>query len=103
MFSNLLMGSTSGTAPTQIGVDSTSATVVSENLNRVGLIMTNLSDGTVYLGFGANAAVLGSGIPMLPGGGNFSMDDYTATKEAIQAIAHTDNALLSIQEFVIRS
>lgn len=97
------MGSTSGSAPTQIGVDSASATVVSENLSRSGLVLTNLSDGTIYLGFGANAAVLGSGIPVLPGGGNFSMDDYTATKEAIQAIGHNTDGLLAVQEFVIRS
>ncbi len=100
---NLTVGTSSGSAPTQIDVDTASKIVVAENYSRVGLVMTNLSDGTMYLGFGTNAAVLNSGIPVLPGGGNFSMDDYTYVKEAVNAIAHSDNALLAIQEFVIRS
>lgn len=99
----MIPGATSGAAPVQIAVTTLSATVLADNYNRYGLVMTNLSDGTIYLGFGPNAAVLGSGIPVLPGGGNFSMDEFTFVKEAIQAIGHLSNGLLSIQEFVIRS
>ena len=97
------LNTSSGAAPAQIDVDSASKQLVAENYARAGLVMTNLSDGTVYIAFGGNAAVLGSGIVLLPGGGNFSMDDFIFTKEAVNGIAHTDNALLSVQEFVIRS
>lgn len=93
----------SAAAPVQIDVDTASATVLAENYSRYGLLLTNLSSGTMYLAFGTNAAVVGSGVPILPDGGTFSMDDYTFTKEAIQAIAHSDNSLLAIQEFLIRS
>mgnify|MGYP001559413783 CR=1 FL=1 len=96
-------GPVSGSAPTQIDVDTASKEVVAENYSRVGLVLMNLSTGTVYLGFGTNAAVVGSGIPLLPSGGNWSMDDYTYTKEAINAIAHSNNSLLAIQEFVNRA
>lgn len=100
---NIHTGSVSASAPTQVDVDTASKTVVAENLDRVGLVLTNLSTGTMYLGFGTNSAVLNSGIALLPSGGNFSMDDYIFTKEAIQAIAHSDNSLLAVQEFVNRA
>lgn len=100
---NILVGTSSGATPAQVGVDSTSAEAVAENYSRVGLVMTNLSDSTMYIAFGSNTAVLGSGIPLLPGGGNFSMDEYVYTKEAINAISHSDNSLLAVQEFVVRS
>lgn len=93
----------SGAAPTQIDVDTTSKEVVAENYSRYGLVVTNLSSGTMYLAFGTNSAVVGSGIPILGNGGNWSMDEFNFTKEAINAIAHSNNALLAIQEFVIRS
>lgn len=96
-------GTVSGSAPQHIDVDSASKEVLAENYSRYGLVLTNLSDGTMYLAFGTNAAVLKKGIVLLPHGGNWSMDDYNFTKEAIQGIAHTDNAVLAIQEFVIRS
>ena len=99
----MFTGPTSASAPTQIDVDTASKEVVAENYNRVGLVMTNLSDGTMYIAFGTNAAVVGSGIVILGSGGNFSMDDYIYTKEAVNAIAHSNNSLLAVQEFVVRS
>ncbi len=93
----------SGAAPTQIDVDAASKTVVAENYNRYGIVLTNLSTGTMYLAFGGNAAVVGSGVVLLPHGGNWSMDEFTFTKEAIQSIAHANNSLLSIQEFEVIS
>lgn len=100
---NLHAGATSASAPTQIDVDTASKTVVAEEYGRSGLVLTNLSSGTIYIAFGSNAAVVGSGIPILADGGNFSMDDYIYTKEAVQAIAHSNNSLLAIQEFVVRT
>ena len=93
----------SGAAPTQIDVDTASKTVVSENYNRYGIVLTNLSTGTMYLAFGANTAVVGSGVVLLPHGGNWSMDEFNFTKEAVQAIAHANNSLLAIQEFTVSS
>lgn len=93
----------SASAPTQVGVDTTSAEVVAENYSRYGLVLTNLADGTIYLGFGTNTAVVGSGVIIPPYGGNWTMDDYNFTKEAVNAIAHSNNSALAIQEFVIRS
>ncbi len=98
-----IQGTVSGATPVQVAVDATSATVLAESYSRYGLVMTNLSSSTMYLAFGTNTAVLGSGIPILPFGGNWSMDDYNFTKEAIQAIAHSNDSALAIQEFVIRS
>lgn len=93
----------SGAAPAQIDVDTASKEVVAENYNRVGLLLTNLASGTMYLAFGTNAAVVGSGPVLGPDGGSFSMDDFSFTKEAVNAIAHSNNSLLAIQEFVVRS
>lgn len=98
-----VQGTVSGATPIQVGVDTASAVALAENYSRYGLVMTNLSSSTMYLAFGTNAAVIGSGIPLLPFGGNWSMDDYNFTKETINAIAHSDNSALAIQEFVIRS
>lgn len=99
---NILSGTSSGSAPTQIDVDTVTKEVVAENYSRVGLVLTNLSDGTMYISFGTNGATLNTGIPILPGGGTFNMEDYTYTKEAVNAIAHSSNALMAIQEFVVR-
>lgn len=96
------LGVSSGAAPAQVDVDTTSKQVVAENYGRAGLYLTNLSTGTMYLGFG-NTAVVGSGAVLLPSGGSFSMDEYSFTKEAVHAIAHANNSLLAIQEFVVRS
>lgn len=100
---NILSGTATGSAPTQIDVDSTSKEIVAENYGRVGLVLVNLSDNTAYIAFGTNAAVVGSGIVVLPFGGSFAMNEYTYSKEAVNAISHADNSLLSIQEFVSRA
>ena len=92
-----------GAAPTQVGVDTTSAEAVAENYSRYGIVLTNLSSGTIYLGFGSNAAVVGSGVALLGNGGNWSMDEFNFTKEAVNAIAHSNNALLAVQEFIVRA
>lgn len=99
---NFFSGTASGSAPTQVDVDSTEKEVVAENYSRSGLVLTNLSAGTMYLGIN-NTALLGSGISLVGNGGVWVMDEFTYTKESIHAIAHSDNSLLAIQEFVVRS
>ena len=84
---NILTGSITGSAPTQASVGVASATAVAFNSGRTGLVLTNLSTGTMYLGFGANAAVVGSGI-VLVAGGTWTMDEFNFSKEAVNAIAH---------------
>lgn len=85
--------------PLQVSIGATSAEAVPQNNYRVGMLLTNISDSTIYLAFGVNPAVIGSGVPLLPRGGNFSMDDYIYTKESVNAIAHTANSALAVQEF----
>jgi hypothetical protein len=87
-----------GIAPATANVTATSGTVVSSNLNRKGLIITNLTSTRVFLAFGSNPAVSNRGI-MLANGGTFVMDAYTFTTEAIQAITTLGSSALSIQEF----
>jgi len=90
----------SAQAPTQVAVGIASAEVVAQNNYRVGMLLTNISDSTIYLAFASNTAVVGSGVTLLPQGGSFSMDDYIYTKESVNAIAHTAGSALSVQEFV---
>lgn len=96
------LGVSSASTPTQVSIGVASTAAVEENYNRVGLLLVNLSTGTMYLAFGTTA-VLGSGAVLLPSGGSFSMDDFSYTKEAVNVIAHSANSLLAIQEFVVRS
>lgn len=99
---NFYSQTSTASAPTQVAVGATSTAAVSENYSRVGLILVNLSDSTMYIGFGATA-VLGSGVVILPFGGAFSMNEFFYTKEAVNVIAHTADSLLAVQEFVVRA
>lgn len=101
---NVLTGSILASAPTQTSVGVASAQLVAYNAQRVGLIVTNISTGTVYLGVGvSNAAVVGSGIVLTSNGGSWAMDEYTYTVEQINAIAHVAATSVAVQEFVNRS
>lgn len=101
---NVLTGKILASAPTQGSAGVASSLLVAFNAQRVGLIVTNISNGTIYLGIGAgNAAVVGSGITLNPNGGTWSMDDYTYTVEQINSIAHQAASSVAIQEFVDRS
>lgn len=93
------IGTVSGSVPSMAGVGTTSERIVAENYSRVGLMITNISDGTVYLGIG-NTATLKAGIVLNAGGGAWSMDDYSYSKEAITAIAHSGTLVIAFQEFV---
>ena len=99
--SNIYVSPASGQTPRQRGVTTTSAEVLGDNPSRQGLVMVNLSDSTLYIAFG-NSAVVGSGLPILPYGGGFTMNDYTFCKESVEAIGTSAGQLLAIQEFVHR-
>lgn len=84
-------------SPTAVSVGNTSASAVASNANRKGLVLTNTSTHTISLGIGA-AAVVNSGITLLPGG-VWVMDEFTFTTGAINAIASVASSNLAAQEF----
>lgn len=85
-------------APTAASVGIASGAAVAINANRKGLILINTSANYISLGFGANAAVLYSGITLNPNGGTFVMDEFTFTTQAVNAIASGATSNLAIQE-----
>ena len=101
---NILTGSIVASAPTQASSGVASGQLVAFNAQRVGLIITNISSGTIYIGIGTgNAAVVGSGITLVANGGSWTMDEYTYTVEQINSIAHQAASSVAIQEFVNRA
>lgn len=84
-------------SPTAASIGVASASALVANANRTGLVLTNTSNATISLGLGVSA-VLNSGITLYPGG-VWSMDQFTFTKAAINAIAGLAASNLSIQEF----
>ena len=87
----------SGPGSASVGV--ASAEAVPANGNRKGLVVTNLSDNTISLGFGA-AAVLNAGITLLAQGGSWTMTRETYTTQQVRAIASGAASTLAFQEFV---
>jgi len=86
-----------GSSPTFATVGVTSAQAVASNANRKGLVLINTSANTISLAFGANAAVLSSGITLTPNG-VWVMDEYTFSTSAINAIATGASSNLAVQE-----
>lgn len=97
---NFHTGTINASPPTNALVSGTSSTVVPQNINRQGLVITNLSTSTMYLGLAGNAAVLNSGITLMPNGGLWVMDEYNYNNEAVAAIAHSSGNILAIQELI---
>ena len=84
-------------SPTAATVGVASAEALATNANRRGLVLVNTSDNTISLGIGA-AAVLNSGITLQPGA-IWTMNEYTFSTGAINAIASAAGSNLSIQEW----
>lgn len=99
---NLSVGTISGNVPSMAGVGTVSEIIVPENTSRVGLVVTNISDQTIYLSVG-QTSTLRAGLVLNPAGGAWSMDDYTYSKDAITAIAHSSTLVVAFQEFVNRA
>jgi hypothetical protein len=95
---NIRVYSINAEVPSRGGVGTVSEIVIPENINRVGLVVTNIADQTIYLGIG-NTATLKAGIVLTPAGGAWSMDEYTYSKQAITAIADTSTLVIAFQEF----
>lgn len=88
-----------GIAPAAASVGITSAQAVAANASRKGLILVNTSNNVISIAFGANAAVLNSGITIYPNGGAYEMDAYNFTTAAINAIAAGASSNLTVQEW----
>lgn len=84
-------------SPTGVSVGATTTPVLAANPNRTGLTLVNTSPNTISIAFG-NAAVLNSGITLVPNG-MFVMDEFTFTTQAVNAIASLGSSNLSVQEF----
>lgn len=84
-------------SPTAASVGVASAQIVAFNANRKGLVLVNTSAAKISLGFGV-AAVLNSGITLLPGG-VFVMDEFMFTVDSVTAIASVAASNVGIQEY----
>ena len=84
-------------APTVASVGVASAQAVAAAATRKGLIVRNLSNARISLGFGS-AAVLDRGVTLYPRD-TFEMDEYDFDLGAINAIASAAASNLAIQEF----
>lgn len=85
-------------APAAVSVGVASGLALAANANRKGCILTNTSNAIISLAFGANPAVLNSGITLLPFG-VFYMDEYSFDTGDVNAIASAAASNLAIQEF----
>lgn len=88
-----------GAAPDTANITTTSSTALAANANRVAMIIMNQGENNVWLGFGANAAVVDNGVWLAAFNGTLTFDAGFCSTEAIQAITEVSTATLSIQEF----
>jgi hypothetical protein len=89
-----------GNAPGVATVGVTSANILAANSSRTALILINThATNTISLGLGANAAVLGSGITLYPGG-SITFNVLDNMQQAVQAIASGASTSLAIQEII---
>ncbi|MCL6500695.1 MAG: hypothetical protein K6T16_01525 [Candidatus Pacearchaeota archaeon] len=91
--------SSTALAPTFATVGTSSTQVVPSNPNRKGLVLINTSANQISIAFGANPAVLNSGITLNANGGTYVMDSFTFTTASVNAIASAADSNLAIQEF----
>jgi hypothetical protein len=87
-----------GNAPVAVSVGVSSASCLVANTSRTSVVFVNTSANVISFGFGANAAVLYSGVTLYPGG-TLTMDISDHVEQAILAIASVAASSLAIQEF----
>lgn len=86
------------TAPATVTIGGASSQVIASVAGRKGLVITNThATQRVSLGFGT-AAILDSGITIMPGQ-MWKMDEYTFNTGAINAWASGAGTVLSVQQF----
>lgn len=93
-------GTINASPPANALIGATDTVLVAENLNRQGLIITNVSGSTIYLALMGMRSTLHAGITLNPNGGTWVMDEYNFNNSAINAIAHSAGNIVAIQEFI---
>jgi hypothetical protein len=86
-----------GNAPAAVTVGVSSGAAVAANSSRTGLALVNTSANIISIGFGANSAVLYSGITLYPAG-SLTLNILDGCQQAITAIASAAASNLAIQE-----
>lgn len=97
---NFNSGTINASPPSNVLIADTNTQAVAENVDRQGLVLTNLSASTIYLALMGMTATLHAGIVLLPNGGNWVMDEYNYNNSQINAVAHNAGNILSIQQFI---
>lgn len=88
----------------QIGDTLPATLIVSNNPNRVGLVISNPSNAQMYVSFEA-AMGLTDGVTIVPNGGTLSMiwsEDFDQIGWAWYAVASIDDSKLNILESILR-
>ena len=99
---NIFVATNTGSGPLNVAVGTSSGALIAESNTttiRAGLIIINLASGTVYLAFDGNTALLNAGVALTANGGVFSMDDFTFSKGAVNAIGNATGMSVAVQEF----
>lgn len=89
----------SGSAPTSGSVTTSSSELIAANTARKGVWLQNVGNKTIFLGWGANAAVLNTGIRILKDE-RLPLGAAMLPTEAINAITDSGTQTVLIQEFV---
>ena len=98
---NLAFASTGAETPTFATVGVASAEAVPENAARTAIYLTNTSNNVISIAFGADAAVLNSGITLFPGDSFAMLRPGLNLTDAINAIAGAASSNLAVQEFSV--
>ena len=87
--------------PEVVEIGDTVAQILPFRYSRAGLTLTNVSENFITIRLDGTANIdMYSGITLTPGGGVWTMDEYTFTNEKIYARATGAGSTLCIQEFI---
>ncbi|MCK9370423.1 hypothetical protein M0R04_10985 [Candidatus Dojkabacteria bacterium] len=89
------------TTPDYASVGTSTTQILPFRYVRAGATFINISDNFITLRLDGTASVdMYSGITLSPGGGTWTMDEYTLTNDKIYAKASGASSTLCIQEFI---
>ena len=97
---NIHVGKIAAKDPDAIVIGTSSIQIVPQNYVRAGLTLINLSNNFISISFGGTAATIYKWITLTPGGGAWSMDEYTFSSEVINGVASSAGSTLTIQEYI---
>lgn len=84
----------------KVTAGNTTTVVVAADTGRIGIILSNDSNETLYLAFGS-AAVLNQGVPLSPGVA-LVLDNALLTTQAINVISTSGSKNLAFTEFLYK-